>query len=285
MRVLVAGCGDLGARVGVLLSADGWEVWGLRRSTRTLPTAIQPLALDLTDPLALASVPDVELIVFTAAAPLRNELSYQQTYVDAVANLLEVYHSRSIRPWWLHVSSTSVYGEDDGSWVDEQTPARPEGFAGRLILEGERLLERSGWATTVLRLGGIYGPASPDGGRTWLLDSVRSGRAFCEDPPVWTNRIHVDDAARALQHLARRGPPEHPFEVLIGVDDEPAEDGVVKRWLAQQLGLPAPPTSNTGSRRTRGNKRCSNRRLRATGFELHYPSFRSGYEMLVRKER
>ncbi|MEO1367083.1 MAG: SDR family NAD(P)-dependent oxidoreductase, partial [Acidobacteriota bacterium] len=130
-----------------------------------------------------------------------------------------------------------------------------------------------------VRLAGIYGP-----GRTRLIDSVRSGEAVIyDDPPRYTNRIHVDDCARLLRHL---GEVPDPASTYIGVDHDPATDRDVKEWLAAALGAPTPPSAadrpeaRAGGRRG-GNKRCSNRRVAGAGFVFSYRDFRAGYGALL----
>jgi nucleoside-diphosphate-sugar epimerase len=145
------------------------------------------------------------------------------------------------------------------------------------MLEAERLLASA--AGVALRLGGIYGP-----GRTRLIDGVRAGRATIRPgPPRWTNRIHRDDAAGALRHLIGCALAGAALEaVYVGVDDEPADDAVVLRWLSQRLGAPPPPGADDAAPPGRsGNKRCRNARLRATGYAFAYPSFREGYGALI----
>src|SRR5690606_26975911 len=94
-------------------------------------------------------------------------------------------------------SSTGVYGQSDGGWVDETSPAEAQGFSGRWIREGEKLLEASPCETVSLRLGGIYGP-----GRARLIGTVRDGSAVITDgPPRYLNLNHRDDCAAALEHL------------------------------------------------------------------------------------
>ena len=157
--------------------------------------------------------------------------------------------------------------------MDEETPEEPEDFRGRILLEGEALAREKGGRGVVLRLGGIYGP-----GRTRLLERVRSGEARCPDgDPIWSNRIHRDDAAGALIHLL-----EHPDPgpVYLGVDDEPASLCDVYRFVARLVGAPE-PQPESGVRRDRANKRCSNARLRKSGLELRYPTYREGYTAMV----
>jgi nucleoside-diphosphate-sugar epimerase len=173
---------------------------------------------------------------------------------------------------FVFISSTAVYGQRDGEWVDEDSATEPTGFNGRLVLEGERLTLGSGLPAAVVRLAGIYGP-----GRTRLLDDVRGGRAQCRgDGPVYTNRIHRDDCAGALQHVL--GLPE-PDAVWLAVDDEPAARCDVLRWLASRLGAPA-PASVAGPAEPPG-RRCRNAKLRRSGWTPRYPTFREGYESVI----
>ena len=282
-RVLIAGCGDVGTALGLLLAGDGHEVFGLRRHPGGLPAPIHPLAGDLTDAASLAAVPDrVELVAYTAAADAFDDGAYRSAYVDGVANLLRALRARSGRVRrFLFTSSTAVYAQTDGAWVDESSPAHPTGFSGRRVLEGERLVLASGVPAVVLRLAGIYGP-----GRTRLIDRVRSGAATCPDgPPRWTNRLHRDDCAGAARHLLGL---EDPDPLWLGVDHEPTEECAVLDWLAARLGVPPPrrvPRGPGTPARPETSKRCSNRKLLASGYTFRYPTFRDGYAPLLDGDR
>lgn len=271
MRVLIAGCGYVGARAGTELVARGHPVWGLRRSAGDLPGGITPIRADLLEGDMAPKLPRVEAVVFALSADGRTPEAYRAAYVTALANLLGALPEPPER--LIYVSSTAVYGDAGGGWVDEETPEKPGDFRGRILLEGEALAREEGGRGVVLRLGGIYGP-----GRTRLLERVRSGEARCPDgDPVWSNRVHRDDAAGALIHLL-----EHPdpAPVYLGVDDEPAPLCDVYRFVAGLIGAPE-PEPETGLRRDRANKRCSNARLRKSGLELRYPTYREGYRAMV----
>jgi len=284
VRVLIAGCGYVGSVLAAMLAAEGHEAFGLRRRPAGLPPGVRPVAADLCDRRALAAVlpADLDAVVYATAADTREPEAYRRAYVEGLANLLALLPSPG--PRVLFTSSTSVYGQDDGSWVDETSPTEPPGETGRILLEAEATLAASGRPGASLRLGGIYGP-----GRTSLIESVRSGTArLPAESGVFTNRIHRDDAARALDHLLKL-PQVDP--VYLGVDDEPAELGTVLRWMAGRLGVPEPPRAtpaarDAGARAGRGlrtRKRCRNRRLRESGFALRYPSFREGYDAILRE--
>jgi nucleoside-diphosphate-sugar epimerase len=280
MTVLIAGCGDLGTEAGLRLTAAGHRVIGWRRSSEKLPAQLEGAAVDLTGPLP-AIPADTEVVVMATAAAERTEAAYRSAYVDALANLLNALERDGVRPRRvLFVSSTAVYGENEGGEVDENTPARSSSATGRILREAEELLHARQPSAIVLRLGGIYGP-----GRTRLIDQVRNGTAVIPDPPRLTNRIHRDDAAAAIVHLTTA--VEAPEPLYLGVDSEPAELGEVLRFLAAELGVAEPPTgaaSQSANTARGGDKRCSNHRLVASGFPFRYPSFREGYRAVLAGE-
>ena len=94
---------------------------------------------------------------------------------------------------WLHVSSTSVYGQEDGSWVDEDAPCQPTDTNGEIVLEAEQTLRRQRPDASILRFAGIYGP-----GRLMRTASLLAGEPMRGDPDRWLNLIHRDDGARVL---------------------------------------------------------------------------------------
>ncbi|MET3809359.1 NAD-dependent epimerase/dehydratase family protein [Arthrobacter sp. UYEF3] len=307
MTVLLAGCGDLGTEAGLRFAAAGHRVVGWRRSPDKLPAAIEGAAADLSRG-ELPPVPaDTKAVVVAIAADSPTEEAYRAAYVDGLAHVLDaVAASGAPVHRVLFVSSTAVYGDADGSWVNEATAPNPGGFSGRIIREAEELLHTrlggSAISPVVLRLGGIYGP-----GRTRLIDQVRGGKATIPAEPRFTNRIHRDDAAAAIVHLCTTA--VQPAPVYLGVDNEPAELAEVLRFLAAELGLPEPasepaaaaaertsgpsgggsrggsgsgPSGGSSGEPSRGgNKRISNALLRSTRFEFQYPSFREGYRAVL----
>ncbi|MBK8184081.1 MAG: SDR family oxidoreductase [Candidatus Competibacteraceae bacterium] len=287
-RILIAGCGDLGVTLGQNLHAAGHAIWGLKRHPADLPPTIQPLAADLGDPATLARLPpDLDFVIYSAAASGFTETAYQTAYVSGVANLLRALSKAGQQPQRvLFASSTSVYAQHQGEWVDETSPTESESFSGRCIRHGEQLLADYPWPAVAVRFGGIYGP-----GRTRLIDSVRDGSASrSPGAPIYTNRIHRDDCARVLEHLLDL---PNPQRVYVAVDDEPAPLDEVLCWLAAQLGAPEPPLASqsplkpgadargNAMPRLRASKRCRNARLRASGFQFRYPSYREGYAALL----
>ncbi len=278
-QVLIAGCGYVGTALGVRLATDGHVVWGLRRHPDPLPANISLVVADLTARETLQGLPTgLDFVFFTAAPEVSSDEDYRATYVDGLRHLLEALQRQRqpIRRIFF-TSSTTVYAQSKGDWVDEGSPTEPAHFAGIRMLEAEQLVLNGPFPTTVLRLGGVYGP-----GRGRLVDRVRRGDAVCpEGLPVYTNRIHRDDCAGALQHLMALATPEN---VYVGVDDEPAEECTTLRWLAARLGVPPPrmgPPSSADWRRHRGNKRCRNMKLVRSGYRFRYPTYREGYAALL----
>lgn len=276
-RVLIAGCGDVGTAAGRRLAAAGARTWALRRGRTPLSEPLEPLVADLTRPETLSSLPDaLDAVVYCATPDERTDEAYRRIYVDGLANVLEaVARRQGPAPRVLFTSSTSVFGQSDGSWVDEASPAQPVRFTGRRILEAERLLSRWSGTAIALRLGGIYGP-----GRLRLVDSVRAGTAVVSPGGgPFTNRIHRDDAAACIAWLLQL---EDPAPCYLGVDTEPARLRDVASFIAERLHVDPPRvTGQGGGERRGGGKRCSSARLVATGFGFRYPTYREGYADLL----
>lgn len=272
-RYLIAGCGYVGTALGLRVIERGGEVWGLRRDPAGLPATFHAIGADLAAPGALAALPErLDYVVYAASAGESSDAAYERTYVKGLANLLRALQGRAVRRLFF-LSSTAVYAQTGGAWVDETSETLPTHFSGRRTLEAERLLRGGPIPATVLRCAGIYGP-----GRNRLIQSVRQGTA--RGSQRHTNRIHRDDIAGAILHLVDQGRAE---DVLILSDDDPAPHFEVVRFLARELGVPEPPVGDGADGDGRGgDKRCRNARLRATGYRLSYPTFREGYLAMLR---
>lgn len=271
--LLIAGCGYLGLHLARRWADRSGTIYGLRRSVGELPAGIEPLAHDLTQgPPELPA--DIELAVFSAAPGGRDPQTYRATYVEGLANLLESLENAATPPRRvLFTGSTAVYAQSRGEWVDELSPADGAGEAGALLLEAEARLTASPIESVALRLGGLYGP-----GRTRLIESVLDGVELQPEPPRYTNRIHVEDAAGALVHLLDAERVESLYNL---VDTAPAPEEEVLRWLARRLDAPTPRWISNAPPPRRGNKRVDSARLRTSGWQLEFPSFREGYENMI----
>jgi nucleoside-diphosphate-sugar epimerase len=279
-RILIAGCGFVGTQLGLDLAAEGHEVWGLRREPGGLPPTIRPLRADLTKPETLRGLPArLDLVFFTAAPDQHHDEGYRGLYVEGLRNLIQALRAQGQRPRrLLFTSSTAVYSQSTGDWVDEDSPTDPSHFAGRRLLEAEHLARTSPFPSVVVRLAGIYGS-----GRGGLVERVRNGTAVSPDgAPVYTNRIHRDDCAGVLRHLATIAAP---LPLYLATDCEPADTGTVLRWLAEQLHVAPPavrPASELQSWERGSSKRCRNDRLIGSGYRFRFPTFRDGYGTILK---
>lgn len=278
--LLIAGCGDVGSRLGERLAAAGWRVHGLRRQGAALPAAILPLRGDLEVAQCPPDWPPgrIDYLVYSMAASRHDEPGYRAAYVEGPRHVLDWLAQHGQRPRrLLFVSSTAVYGQQDGEWVDETSPTAPAGFSGRVLLEAERLALGSGLPVSVVRLAGIYGP-----GREWLIGQVRRGGQAPEAPPLYGNRIHSDDAAGLLAFLLEADARGMALaNCYLAVDDAPAPLHEVVAWLRGRLEVTGEGTETIGRRG--GSKRCSNARARALGWAPRYPSYREGYAALLNR--
>jgi nucleoside-diphosphate-sugar epimerase len=270
-RVLIAGCGYVGTALGQRLVELGHEGWGLRRDPSALPSSFNKLSADLSRSADLTVIPPhLDFVVYAASAGESSDAAYERAYVNGVDNLLTVIDGRGIRRVFF-TSSTAVYAQTGGERVDESSETRPTHFSGQRTLEAEQRLAVAKTPGTVLRCAGIYGP-----GRTRLIESVRQGKASMSER--FTNRIHRDDIAGTIIHLMDA--PDPPSTLLLS-DDEPASQRDVTTFLAGLLGVPVPLAEAAEPSGRGGDKRCNNSKLRATGYNLLFPSYREGYAAML----
>lgn len=287
MRVAILGCGYVGLELARQL-VDDHEVVGVRRSEEgidaveaTGPEAVQA---DVTDASSLEAVPDVDALVFAASSGGRGAEAARRVYVEGLRTAIEAFGSRANSPERLvYTSSTGVYGDHDGGWVDEETPLEPTTEKTRVLAEAERVAREEtvefGIDGAVARFAGLYGP-----------DRYRLER-YLEGPVTegYLNMIHRDDAAGVVRFMLE----STEEELLLAVDDEPVDKWALADWLADECGVERPPKrtkeerlaegdlSEAARRRILTSKRCSNELLRELGYEFEYPTYREGYRAAI----
>jgi len=275
-KLLIIGCGDIGQRLAHQLDPQRYHVTGLRRHPPEDLPCLMYRACDATQAEQLDAVlasEDFDVVVISMTPAERSDVGYELAYVQTCRNLVTGLKCLQQQPRLvIFVSSTAVYSQNDGSWVNEQSPTEPEGFSGKRLLEAEQVIQQSGFAHSNIRFSGIYGP-----GRNRLIEQVKHGRASAS--PHYTNRIHADDCAGVLAHLIELQHRENLADVYLATDSSPMPMIEVVSWIAGQLGIEhflSPDAVNE-----RGNKQISNQRLLESGYKLRYADFRSGYMQLL----
>lgn len=276
-RVALIGCGDIGGRLAKLLLARGAEVHGFRRNAAALPDYVHAHSVDVQDIASLRVLTDIafDFVVITLTPDRFSEETYRQTYVQGLANILACLNrSRLQRLLWA--SSTSVYAQNDDSWVDESSITAPSSFSGRMQLQAEALLADVPQAT-VVRFSGIYRDS-----QYRLLERIKRGEiSQTIQPDPYSNRIHVDDCAGALAHLIGRSAQALPVEALyLASDCLPVRYSDLLYWLAEQSGftLEKEGVSEVGKA---GSKRCNNQRLLDSGYQFIYADYKQGLQAQV----
>ncbi|HSI44559.1 MAG TPA: NAD-dependent epimerase/dehydratase family protein [Methylophilus sp.] len=272
MKVLQIGCGGLGTLIAQETIAHGHELTIVRRSRQAVPEGAKVLHLDVVNGDALTTIADLQPeILLYCLAPVEGQ-SYQQTYVQGLKNVLTHVSKSSLRHVFF-ISSTGIYGEHQGEFIDESTAVIPSDDGGQVMLEAERLLYELPCTHTALRVSGIYGPQ-----RLYLLRAVQDQARW---PKVahWTNRIHELDVARAVVHLYeqvanRMVLPAH----CIVTDGVPALQHEVLQWMAGKMQVPLPDTPPS---EPQSGKRITNQFLPQSGFKLKFADYRAGYEAIL----
>lgn len=283
MRVLIVGCGYIGLPLGTELARQGHEVFGLRRSPSAAAemksAGIQPLIGDISQPGQLSHLPEgYDWVVDAVSASGGGVEAYRAAYLEGARHLIE-WLGAAPPIKFVYTSSTGVYGQTDGSTVDESSPAAPSTDTAEILVETEGVLLEAargrGFPAVILRLAGIYGP-----GRGYWLKQYLRGEARMEgDGERYLNMIHRDDVVGAILAALRQG---RPGEIYNAVDNEPVSQRALFEWLSKRFGGALPPSAprDPSIERKRGitNKRIVNRKLTGElSYQFKYPTFREGF--------
>ena len=276
--VLIAGCGFVGLPLARSFVSSGWETHAITASKTSAANLhgepFSAYAADITERTSWGHFAGrrFDVVVHCASSGRGDASRYAAVFFAGTQNLMaHLDYGRLI-----FSSSTSVYAQTDGSWVDETSPADPVRETSRILRKTEDLVLGSGG--TVARLAGLYGP-----GRCAPLQKVLDGRAMIEEDGTRTlNTLHQLDAARALQFLAQT----KSSDLFNVVDNQPLTEIDWFRYICHRLNKPLPPVGPRDSNRKRGwtNKRVSNRKLRLLGWDPIYPTFKEGVSSLLAQE-
>jgi nucleoside-diphosphate-sugar epimerase len=280
MSTLIIGCGYLGQRLGARLVRDGGRVYGTVRSPgraeEIAGIGIEPVIADMLQPETLSRLPTVDRVYYAVGFDRSAGSTMRDVYVDGLQNVLDRLPS-SVRRF-VYASSTGVYGQTGGEWVDEESPTDPRHESGRVVLEAEGRVhacaDARGASAVILRFAGLYGP-----GRIVRRAMLERGEPIPGDPEKFLNLFHIDDAARA--GAAALG-ADAPGSIYLVADDRPVTRREYYSVAAGIIGTPEPRfepprPGSPESARDATNKRIANRRMKAgLGVVLRYPDITSG---------
>ena len=264
---LILGCGYLGLRVAKAWLAAGTLVAAVTRSRsdELRQAGVTPIPGDVLDPASL-SFPPIRTVLYAIGLDRRAGRSMREVYVDGLRNVLTALGPVDR---FIYISSTSAFGQTDGSWVDETSPTEPLEESGRVVLEAERTLREFRPDAIIMRFAGIYGP-----NRILRRDSLLRGEPVLGDADRFLNLIHVDDGVRAVLAAEAKG---QPGETYLIADDEPPTRRAFFSATAEMLNAPVPTFLPAASAEPEANRRIRNAKAkRELGFAPRYPSFREG---------
>lgn len=282
MRALVLGHGYSAGFLTPMLRAEGWQVTGTTRTdaARVARAGAEPLLWPGQDAAVTQAIARADAVL-VSVGPGREGDPVLAAFGDRIA---------AARPRWLgYLSTTGVYGDQGGGWVDEDTPCTPSTRRGRERVEAEAgwqaLAARHDLPLHIFRLAGIYGPGRGP------FAKLRAGTARrIVKPGQIFSRIHAEDIARVLLASIRAPCPGAIYNVC---DDDPAPPEAVIGHAAELLGLPLPPAEDFATAEMTPmarsfyaeSKRVANARIkRDLGVTLRYPDYRAGLAALARAE-
>lgn len=274
-RVGLIGFGRLAKLLVPMLLKDKAIVHGFCRSHKEV-NDVNMHCIDVTQHFEL---PKLDYVIISLTPDESSPEGYQKTYVQGLQNILQALDLSVLKKlFW--VSSTGVYGQSDDEWVTEESLTQPSRFSGKALLAAEQLLKPLADKACVVRFSGIYNSR-----RFRLFESLKAGKLSINiAKDYYTNRIHEMDCARVLAHLLCLAVQDEPIhQCYLASDDMPVKYTDVAMWFATQSGLPLSDEKNDKQREV-GSKRCNNQRLKATGFEFRYPSFKEGLKQLVNQQ-
>jgi nucleoside-diphosphate-sugar epimerase len=279
-KILIIGCGSMGYQLAKTLADAGHDVTGLKRNPPQAATEnFKFIRADITSPTDLQALDsDFEHVFFIVSADGRNDSSYHDVYETGLNNLLNQFTKSHCQAGWIFVSSTSVYGQTQGEWVDENSITLPSKSTSLKIVAAEQKLMAHNLANVVVRFSGIYGA-----GREYLLRSAQQSPLIQQSPPYYTNRIHQHDCVNVLVFLlAQRLAGIRLEQCYLASDNNPAPLWEVMSWMTGQLNCTPPTAKITAPDHASDmNKRCRNDRLTKLGYQFIYADYTAGYSALM----
>jgi nucleoside-diphosphate-sugar epimerase len=276
LKVLILGCGYTGTRLVRWLLAQHVPV---QVTTRTgIPPQGLPIPCWAFDSTSVTTLPDLALADVTH---ILHSIPPDVDGQDPVVQHLLPRLSQLSLQWFGYLSTTGVYGDTQGAWVDETAPLHAQNQRSQHRVAAETAFLQSSLPTHIFRLPGIYGP-----GRS-IFERLRDGKAQRIDRPGHVfSRVHVDDIVNALWCSIQQPTPQQVYNVC---DDEPTEPSKLITEACSLLGVEPPPlipfnAANLGPMAASFWTECrrvSNQKLKQTlAVQLRYPTYREGLKTI-----
>ena len=281
MTCLIIGCGYLGFRVAKLWQQQSHTVIAMTRKSERLAwfseQGITGIVGDVTRPETLDQLPEADIVLVAVGMDRSMYSDVEAVYVGGLKNVLD----KLPQPKHLiYVSSTGVYGDFGGQWVDESSTTQPLRPGGKACLKAEQLIGGSELASrsTLLRFAGIYGAD-----RVPTKERIQSGDWKKLSSDGFLNLIHVDDGAKIIDRIAQTEPAGETYLVS---DGNPVLRREYYSYIAECLGVEQIPWSKTTvdpkAARSGSSKRISNKKLvEQFQVEFDYPHYRAGLKQAM----
>ena len=277
-KILIIGCGDLGQAVAIKLYSQDHHITGLKRHPPINKQSIHYIKADISKIETLNSLTgDFQQAIIILSPDSSSTEAYRTVFETGINNLLLALNKNTSITF---ISSTRVYAEINGEWVNEQTPANAFDPKSRLILQAENKILAHNPLNTIIRFSGIYGRT-----KGYFLQQIKNANPIQQHPSYYTNRIHRSDCIGVIVHLINKKIAGDKLEPLyLATDSEPSPKWNVACYLAEQMNYKK-PTASLGSEQNGKNKRISNQLLVDSGYTFKYPSYKQGYQQLIFNEK
>jgi len=271
-RVLIIGCGDIGGELADKLAEKGHNVTGLRRTAPTKLSTVRFIQADVTDANQIEALKlDFDQLVYILSPSAGDIEAYKAVFETGVDNVLKALDKQQVDASLMFVSSSRVYGQQKGEWLNETSITEPTDERGEILLVAENKFLSFSQQSTVVRFSGIYGRSK------YLINQLKKGIKTQKHPPYYTNRIHRDDCIGVLEFLLNKKlNGEFLEQIYIASDGAPASKWDVASYIGSKLKL-KPCEAVISKSKMIQNKRLDNSRLLGAGYEFKFKTYKDGY--------
>ena len=269
MNIVIIGCRYIGLECATIWKKRGYSVTATTRNPDRLDSlskvAQKSILLKGNDEDELIPlIANNDCIVVTVAADSADH--YESAYLHTSQIMRHLALEMDMPRTFIYTSSTSVYGDHHGQWVDESSPLLAQSETAKILIEAEKnysSMEEVGWRVCLFRLAEIYGPGREISNRV----KQAQGHALPGKGDHYTNMIHKTDCANALDYALRH----HLQGIYNLADDEHPTRKELYDAISHKFSLPRVKWDPEHGSLHTGNKRISNHKMKAEGFAFHYP--------------